>query len=577
MLVRLLRDGLQRYRHELTFVVAFQFSATLAALLLPSLNASIIDNGVATGDTGYILRVGGIMLAVTFVQVGCTITAVFFAAKAAMGFGRDVRARIFGRVNEFSMQEVQHFGAPSLITRTTNDVQQVQMLVLLSCTLMVSAPIMAAGGVIMALHQDVGLSWLIGVAVIALVTLVAAVVSLMVPQYRLMQIRVDAVNRVMREQISGIRVIRAFVREPVERQRFGTANDDLAVTALRTGRLMALMFPLVMLVMNLSSIGVLWFGGHRVGAGEMEIGALSAFLAYLAQILIAIMSATFMLIMIPRASVCADRITEVLDTQPSVRLHDRPASKFLESASVEFRNVTFCYPGAEQPVLSNVSFEAKRGSTFAIIGSTGAGKTTLLELIPRLFDVTTGQVLVGGVDVRELDPDLLYGRLGVVPQRAYLFSGTVATNLRYGDESAPDEQLWEALRIAQADDFVAALSKGLDTEVAQGGTNFSGGQRQRLAIARGVVRRPDIYLFDDSFSALDLATDARLRQALAPVTRQATVIVVAQRVSTVVDADQILVLEDGQVVGLGRHAELLASCPTYDEIVRSQLPAEVGA
>jgi ATP-binding cassette, subfamily B, multidrug efflux pump len=577
VLLKLLRESLQPFRRELTFVVVFQFCATIAALFLPALNADIIDKGVATGDTTYILRVGGMMLAVTVLQVACTITAVYFGARAAMGLGRDVRARIFGRVNEFSTQEVQHFGAPSLITRTTNDVQQVQMLVLLSCTLMVSAPIMAVGGVVMALRQDVGLSWLILVAVLALVLVVSVVITRMVPQFRLMQGRVDVVNRVLREQIAGIRVVRAFVREPVERERFGVANEELAVTALRTGRLMALMFPSVLLILNVSSIGVLWFGGHRVGAGQMEIGALSAFLAYLAQILIAIMSATFMLILIPRASVCADRISEVLDTQPSVVPHRNPTKAFLDSARVEFRGVTFNYPGAEQPVLSDVSFATEPGTTFAIIGSTGAGKTTLLNLVPRLFDVTSGQVCVGGVDVRELDPDVLYDRLGVVPQRAYLFTGTIASNLRYGSATATDEQLWDALRIAQADEFVRALPAGLAAEVAQGGTNFSGGQRQRLAIARAIVRRPDIYLFDDSFSALDLATDARLRLALRPVTRQATVIVVAQRVSTVTDADQILVLEDGRVVGLGRHQDLLTTCPTYGEIVRSQLPAEVTA
>jgi ATP-binding cassette, subfamily B, multidrug efflux pump len=577
LLVQLLRSSLGRYRRELTWVLVLQFVGTLAALYLPALNAEIIDNGVARGDTAYIMRTGAVMLAVTCIQVACTIAAVYFGAKAAMSFGRDMRARIFRRVNGFSAFEMQHFGAPSLITRTTNDVQQVQMLVLLGCTLMVSAPIMAVGGVIMALRQNVGLSWLIAVGVIAIVGIMTALITVMIPQFRLMQRRIDSVNRILREQIAGIRVVRAFVREPVERARFSVANDDLADTALRTGRMMALVFPSVMLVMNLCSVGVLWFGGHRVGAGTMQIGALSAFLAYLTQILMAIMSSTFMIIMWPRASVCAERITEVTETQPSVVQREQPVDQVQESGTVELRDVSFHYPGADQPVLSHVSLRTRPGASLAVIGSTGSGKTTLLSLIPRLFDVTGGAVLVGGVDVRDLDPTTLYERIGLVPQRAYLFTGTIASNLRYGDNSASDEALWDALRIAQADDFVRALPDGLNGPVAQGGTNLSGGQRQRLAIARAIVRRPEIYLFDDCFSALDLATDARLRAALRPIAREATMIIVAQRVSTVIEADQILVLDDGQLVGLGTHDELIETCPTYVDIVRSQLPAEVGA
>ncbi len=577
MLITLLRRQLPPYRGAIAAIVALQFVSTLAALYLPSLNADIIDNGVAKGDTGYIVRLGAVMLAVTLVQISCSIAAVYFGARTAMGFGRDVRARIFHRVGEFSTQELDRFGAPSLITRTTNDVQQVQMLVLLSFTLMVAAPIMAVGGVIMALHQDVGLSWLIAVSVAVLVGAIALIISRMVPQFRRMQKLIDAVNRILREQITGIRVVRAFVRERVERERFGVANDDLTTTAWRVGRLMAFMFPTVMLVFNVSSVAVLWFGALRIDAGQMQIGALTAFLSYLMQILMSIMMATFMLVMAPRAAVSAERIVEVIDTEPSIRLPAEPATIDPSDASVELRDVTFRYPGAADPVLQQVSLRALPGRTTAIIGSTGAGKTTLLNLIPRLFDATSGAVLVGGTDVRLLDPAQLYSRIGLVPQRAYLFSGTVAENLRYGKEDATDDELWEALRVAQGEDFVRANPDGLDALVAQGGTNFSGGQRQRLAIARALVRSPAIYLFDDSFSALDLATDARLRAALRPRTADATVIVVAQRISTIIDADQILVLDDGRAVGLGTHEELLVSCPTYAEIVESQLPAEASA
>jgi ATP-binding cassette subfamily B multidrug efflux pump len=556
-------------------VVLLQLVGTMASLYLPSLNADIIDEGIAKGDTGYILHTGGWMLLVSAVQIACSITAVFFGARTAMSFGRDVRGAIFKRVVGFSAREVGQFGAPSLITRNTNDVQQVQMLVVVTCTMLVAAPIMCVGGVIMALREDVGLSWLLVVSVPVLVLAVGLIIRQMVPQFRLMQTRIDTVNRVMREQISGIRVVRAFVREPYETRRFATANADLTATALRTGRLMALIFPIVMLVLNSSSVAVLWFGAARVDSGQIQIGALTAFLSYLMQILMSVMMATFMMIMIPRAAVCAERIAEVLDTESSVVPPQRPVSEVALHGELELRGVQFQYPGAAEPVLRDISFRSVAGRTTAIIGSTGAGKTTLLSLVPRLFDATGGTVLVDGVDVRELDPDLLWSRIGLVPQRPYLFSGTVASNLRYGNPDASDEELWRCLEIAQARDFVEELAERLDAPIAQGGTNLSGGQRQRLAIARALVRRPEIYLFDDSFSALDLGTDARLRAALRPVTADAAMVIVAQRVSTIIDADQIIVLEDGAIVGVGRHAELLDSCPTYAEIVESQL--SVGA
>ncbi|MFZ0325018.1 MAG: ABC transporter ATP-binding protein [Actinomycetes bacterium] len=577
MLIALLRTYLRPYGRPLAAVVVLQFLGTLAALYLPTLNADIIDNGVARGDTQYILRIGGIMLFVTFVQVACTIAAVYFGARSSMGFGRDTRAAIFHRVGSFSAREMTHFGAPSLITRNTNDVQQVQMLVLLTCTMMVSAPIMCVGGIVMALRQDLGLAWLIVVSVTVLVTAIALIVSRMVPQFRRMQTRLDVVNRVLREQITGIRVVRAFVREPVERQRFATANDELTDTALRVGRLMALMFPTVMLVLNVASVAVIWFGGHRIAAGDMQIGSMTAFLSYLIQILMSIMMATFMLVLIPRAAVCAERITEVLETESSVVPATLPETPSEAAGSVEMRGASFQYPGAEDPVLHDITFRAGPGQTTAIVGSTGSGKTTLLSLLPRLFDATAGSVLVDGVDVTQLDPELLHSRIGLVPQQAFLFTGTVASNLRYGKPDATDDELWAALRVAQADDFVAVLPERLDAPVSQGGTNFSGGQRQRLAIARAVVRQPAIYLFDDSFSALDLATDARLRAALQPITRQSTVLMVAQRVSSIIEADQILVLDHGVLVGIGTHAQLLESCPTYAEIVLSQLPAEAAA
>ncbi len=579
MLLRLLRARLAPYRRDLGIVVVLQFLATMAALYLPSLNADIIDNGVARGDTGYIVRTGGVMLAVSLVQIACSVGAVYVGARTAMAFARDVRAALFHRVGSFSSRELATFGAPSLITRNTNDVQQVGMLVLMGATMMVTAPIMMVGGVLMAVREDAGLSWLVAVAVPLLFAAVGIIASQMVPGFRLMQTRIDAVNRILREQITGIRVVRAFVREPVEEARFQRANVQLSDVAIRVGRWMATMFPTVMLILNVSSVAVLWFGAHRVDAGAMQIGSLTAFLAYLVQILMAVMMASFMLMMVPRAAVCADRIVEVLDTDSSVV---PPAAPLVPAprtgrGELSMRGVTFTYPGAEEPVLRGIDLDARAGRTLAVIGSTGAGKTTLLNLVPRLFDVTSGSVSVDGVDVRRLDPDALWSRIGLVPQKAFLFSGTVADNLRYGKSDATEAEMWQALEIAQARDFVEQMSGGLEARLSQGGGNVSGGQRQRLAIARAVIRHPEIYLFDDSFSALDLATDARLRAALRPVTRDATVVIVAQRVSTIIDADEILVLEDGAVVGRGTHEELLDTCATYLEIVASQLTPEEAA
>ncbi|CAN5363490.1 ABC transporter ATP-binding protein [soil metagenome] len=577
MLLRLVGRYLRPHLKLIAGVVVFQLAQSIASLYLPSLNADIIDNGIAKGDTGYILMIGGVMLGITLLQVAAAVTAVYFGAKAAMAFGRDVREAIFVQVGAFSEREVSRFGAPSLITRTTNDVQQVQILVLTTCTLLVSAPILAVGGVIMALQQDVGLSWIMVVAIPVMLIVIGFIVSRMVPLFRLMQARIDTVNRVLREQLTGIRVVRAFVREGLETERFERANADVTRTAVSAGRLFALVFPVVMLVMNVSSVAVLWFGAYAIEEGTVQIGALTAFLSYLIQILMAVMMATFMAIMIPRAAVSADRISEVLETPTSVVLPEHPVTELRGTGTIELRDVEFSYPGAEQPVLRNLSFEARPGQTTAIIGSTGAGKTTLVNLLPRLFDATGGSVVVDGVDVRELDPDLLWGRIGLVPQRAYLFSGTVASNLRYGNPDATDDELWAALETAQAKDFVSEMPEGLEAPIAQGGTNVSGGQRQRLAIARALVKRSEIYVFDDSFSALDTATDARLRRALAKAEGAATKIIVAQRVSTIVDADQILVLEDGAIVGRGTHQELLASSETYREIVDSQLRAEEAA
>jgi ATP-binding cassette, subfamily B, multidrug efflux pump len=576
MLISLIRQSVRPYHRRIGIIVALQAVATLAALQLPSLNADIIDNGVATGDTGYILGIGGWMLVITLVQIAASITATWFSADVAMSAGRDLRARVFHHVNRFSAREVAGFGAPSLITRTTNDVQQVQVLVLTTFTMLVSAPIMAVGGIVMAMREGLALSWLLLVSVPVLVFSVGFVVSRMIPGFRRVQQRTDDVNRVLREQIAGIRVVRAFVRERSESDRFATTNDELTAAAVWVGQWLVLLFPIVMLVFNASSVAVLWFGAGAVDDGSLQIGSLTAFLSYLMQILMAVMMATFVVVLAPRAAVSAERIGEVLATESSVAPPPRPVTDVRAHGRVELRHATFCYPGAEVPVLRDVSFTAEPGQTTAIVGSTGAGKTTLVNLVTRMFDVTSGAVLVDRVDVRELDEELLWSRVAVVPQTAYLFSGTIASNLRYGRPEATDEEMWEALEVAQAGDFVRALPDGLRAPVAQGGTNFSGGQRQRLAIARALIRRPEIYLFDDAFSALDLGTDARLRAALAPRIRDAAVIIVAQRVSTIIGADQIIVLEDGVVVGIGRHEELLATCPTYVEIVESQAATEAA-
>jgi ATP-binding cassette subfamily B protein len=577
MLVHLLKTHLAPYKRWITIIVAFQFVATIASLLLPSINADIIDNGVVTGDTGYILRLGSIMLGVSFVQVLCSIAAVYFGAKTAMSFGRDLRSSVFRTVGTFSNREMSFFGAPSLITRNTNDVQQVQMLVMMSFTLMVMAPIMMIGGIFMALRQDVGLSWLVAVAVPILAVTLGFIITRMIPAYRKMQVRIDTVNRVLREQATGIRVLRAFVREPYEESRFADANQDLTDVSLTVGRWMAAMFPAVILILNLATVAVLWFGGHRIDIGAMEIGSMTAYLTYLIQILMSVMMATFTFVMVPRATVSADRIGEVLTTPSSVL----PPKNGMTTADVHgelrFDNVEFTYPGADYPVVSEVSFTALPGQVTAIIGSTGAGKTTLTNLIPRLFDATGGTVFIDGLDVKEVDPEFLWNRIGLVPQNPYLFTGTIRSNLQYGKPDATDEEMWRALDIAQATDFVSEMPEQLDAPISQGGTNVSGGQRQRLSIARALIRQPEIYVFDDSFSALDLATDARLRAALRPVTVDATVVVVAQRVSTVRDADQIIVLEDGKPVGIGKHDDLLESCETYREIVESQRLVEVGS
>ncbi|MER6979722.1 ABC transporter ATP-binding protein [Streptomyces carpinensis] len=571
MLIRLLRTYLRPYKRPLALLVLLQFLQTCATLYLPTLNAHIIDNGVVKGDTGYILTSGAAMIGISLAQVVCNIGAVYYGARTASALGRDVRASVFDRVQSFSAREVGHFGAPSLITRTTNDVQQVQTLALMTFTLMVSAPIMCVGGVVLALGLDVPLSGVLVAVVPVLAICVTLIVRRLRPLFRSMQTRLDTVNRVLREQITGNRVIRAFVRDEYEEGRFRKANGDLTDMALATGRLLALMFPMVMTVVNLSSIAVVWFGAHRIDSGGMQIGDLTAFLAYLMQIVMSVMMATFMFMMVPRAEVCAERIQEVLGTESSVVAPLAPVLELRRHGHLEIRQAGFRYPGAEEPVLKAVDLVARPGEVTAVIGSTGSGKSTLLGLVPRLFDATDGEVLVDGVDVRTLDAKLLAKTVGMVPQKPYLFAGTVATNLRYGNPDATDEELWHALEVAQAKEFVSKLEGGLDAPIAQGGTNVSGGQRQRLAIARTLVQRPEIYLFDDSFSALDYATDAALRAALARETAEATVVIVAQRVATIRDADRIVVLDEGRVVGTGRHHELMADNETYREIVLSQL------
>lgn len=574
MLISLLRTYLAPYRAQLAGVVVLQLISVIAMLYLPSLNADIIDEGVTKGDIGFIWRTGLWMLVVTGVQIVASAASVYLAAQAAMGGGRDLRGALLHRVGTFSAREVGSFGAPSLITRNTNDVQQVQLLIVMAATILVMAPIMCIGGIIMALREDLKLSWVLLIAVPALGLSMALIIARMVPGFREMQTRIDGVNRVLREQITGIRVVRAFVRERQETWRFGLANTELTDTSLRVGRLMALMFPTVMLISNVTAVAVIWFGGHLVDSGEMQIGSLTALLAYIMQILMAVMMASFLAMMAPRAAVSADRIGEVLQTRSSVHPPANPQPFREDPAEVDVQFAEFSYPGAEKPVLHAIRFRVGPGQTTAIVGSTGSGKTTLINLIPRLIDVTDGAVYVGGTDVRHLDLEQLRGQIGLVPQKAYLFSGTIASNLRYGNPDASDDELWRCLEIAQAADFVREMPEGLETPVAQGGTTVSGGQRQRLAIARALVRKPRIYLFDDSFSALDVATDARLREALRPETRDAAVIIVAQRIATIRDADQIVVLEDGAMAGIGTHEQLLRDCPEYQEIVESQLSVE---
>lgn len=577
MLITLMRSHLLPYRKLLLAVIALQIVAVGATMTLPTLNAMLIDRGILTGDTDYILRIGAVMLALSLVQAVFGIGATWYGSRAGMGFGRDVRDELFHTVTGFSTREVDGFGAPSLITRITNDVQQVQTLVVMLCTTFISAPITIGIGVFLAIREDGPLSLILLAAIPVLLASIGLIIVRVVPRFRDMQVRIDRVNQVLREQIVGIRVIRAFVREPVETDRFGEANDRLTRTATVTSRYMSSMFPTVMFVLNVSSAAAIWIAGDRISGGEMKIGALIAFLTYLVQILMAVMMATFVAVMWPRAAVCADRVLEVLDTDSSIVTSARPIDSIAGTGALEFRDVSFSYPGAEKPVLSNISFTALPGQTTAIIGSTGSGKTSLVNLIARLIDTSEGTVLVDGVDVRELDPEALWRSVAIVPQKPYLFSGTIRSNLLFADPDATEAELWKALEIAQAADFVNAMPERLDAPISQGGTNVSGGQRQRLAIARALVRRPSIHVFDDSFSALDLATDSRLRTALVPLTADRTMIVVAQRVSTIRHADQILVLEHGECIGIGTHEELIETCPTYAEIVASQLTAEEAA
>ncbi|MCQ4616926.1 ABC transporter ATP-binding protein [Corynebacterium sp. CCUG 18816] len=571
-LVRLLRRHARPYRGAMLAVVLLQAITTAATLYLPSLNAKIIDEGVSQGDVPFIWRTGGVMLAVAFVQVIAACAAVWFGSRASMGTGRDIREEVFGRVSRFSAEDMSHFGSATLITRGTNDVQQVQQVFLMFLNFMVAVPIMMVGGVVMAVREDPGMSWLVAVSVLVLAVVVAALIGLLLPLFRSMQSKIDRINGVLREQIAGVRVVRAFTREEFESERFDAANADLTRLSLRIGNLFVMMFPVIMLILNLATAAVLWFGGHRVDAGEVQVGSLTAFLQYLLQILAAVMMGAFMAMMLPRALVCATRITEVLKHEPSLTepLVDAPSDPdALTNSTVTFEDVTFTYPGAEEPVLDGISFQANPGETTAIIGSTGSGKSTLLGLIPRLYAPTGGRVLLGGRDVASLSRGQLVGALAMVPQKPYLFSGTVASNLRVASPDATDEQLWRALEIAQA-----TFVDDLEMPISQGGTNVSGGQRQRLCIARAIVERRGVLLFDDSFSALDMTTDARLRKALAEHVADATVIVVAQRVSSIQNADQILVLDAGRIVARGTHDELLQTSPTYQEIVRSQQTVE---
>ncbi len=571
MLIQLLRTYLKPYAREVVIVGALVLVQSIANLYLPNLNADIINNGVAKGDVGYIWRTGAVMLGITLVLGVLAVAGVYWASLASMGVGRDLRGAVFGRVQSFSAREIHRFGTPSLITRNTNDVQQIQLFLQIALTMMVSAPIMAVGGVIMALREDVRLSALL----IIVIPILAAIVTFMfvnaVPLFRSMQVKIDRINQVLREQIMGVRVIRAFIRADFESRRFEEANYDLTSTALRVNRIFVLAFPAVMAVMNLTTVAILWFGGHLVDSGGMPIGNLTAFLMYIMQILMSLMMAIAMVILVPRAEASAARLQEVVATTPSIEDPEKAVSPPTLTGAIDFESVTFGYPGGEKPVLRDLTFELRPGQTTAVIGGTGSGKTTLLNLIPRFFDVSEGNLSIDGVDVRDQSLEQVWSRIGLVPQRAYLFGGTVASNLRFGKEDATDEDLWHALEVAQSRDFVEAMPGGLAAPIDQGGTNVSGGERQRLAIARALVKRPSIYLFDDCFSALDAGTDARLRAALRSDTRNATVLIVAQRVSTIMHADRIIVLDEGRIVGIGKHDELMASCEPYREIVDSQL------
>ncbi len=576
-LSRLLATYLRPYGGAVALVVGLLLIQSIANLYLPNLNADIINNGVVKGDIGYIWRIGAIMLALAVMVGILAIVAVWFSSGASMAFGRDVRRAVFERVQQFSATEMNRFGTPSLITRNTNDVQQVQLFVQMALTMLVTAPIMLVGGIILAVREDVTLSAILVVILPLMVAVFAVLMYFAIPLFQSMQKKIDRITEVLREQITGVRVIRAFNRTPYERDRFQAANADLTGTALRVNRIFALALPSLLLIMNLSSIAVVWFGGHLIDSGQMPVGNLIAFLAYILQIMFAVMMAVFMVIFIPRAIASSGRLEAVLQTQPAITDPERPVEPAAVTGVVEFRNVTFGYPGGEKPVLHGLSFELRPGATTAIIGGTGSGKTTLLNLIPRFFDVTEGMVVMNGVDVRQQPLETLWSSIGLVPQQAYLFRGTIADNLRFGKDDATETELWHALEVAQARDFVAAMPEQLQAPVDQGGTNLSGGQRQRLAIARALVRRPPLYLFDDCFSALDAGTDARLRSALKPEARDAAVVIVAQRVSTILSADQIIVLDAGRIVGVGTHQELMSTTEAYREIVASQLGEEAVA